>query len=114
MSAKSDVLWVRDFVAAPGRSLGDRALRWGCVAVTAVLVPALFHAVVLHGLAVFGVGPQALAQEADMLQAISDCPDVRRTLGGLRYAPTRWDVQEHLTRCRDLEPLRRALTARAR
>lgn len=106
--------WVRGYLTAKDVEPLDRALRFGCVAVTVVLGATLAHAIALRGLAVFGAGSLAVAQEVDLRRAIAECPDVRRSLGALRDAPRRVDVHDLVSRCRDLEPLRRALTASAR
>lgn len=114
MSTRNVYRWMRGYVSEPGIASVDRVLRWGCVVVTIMIVGVLLHGLTLHSLRAVGVGPLALAQEGDMLQAINACPGVRGSLQGFRAAPSRRDVQELVTRCRDLEPLRRALVASAR
>jgi hypothetical protein len=106
--------WMRGCLGAPDIEPWARALRFGCVGVTLVMVAVMVEGATLRGLAVFGVGSLALAQESDIRQAIATCPDVRRSFGNLRDAPRRVDVHDLVSRCRDLEPLRRALIASAR
>lgn len=108
---KNAYRWVRGY---PGIAPDQRALRRVCVLAGILLTGLLLRAIALHSLRVFDMGPLAQAQEADMIQAISACPAVRESLQQLRAAPSRRDIQEMVTRCSDLEPLRRAVNASAR